>query len=162
MLSRTNAAKEAMDQAGREVDAKRSAIARELERRFQLLTEMLNEHDWECQKPKGQEVESYISTTFKAVFDNVPGQLSWRGLTDACRRWQEQAPDIQYNIHSAQTHVDMEAGEAVVYLEVTISGVGNVTLGGLSEAQWKRKCDGKWMWVHYMGIRGMGHNGGFV
>ncbi|KXT16471.1 hypothetical protein AC579_1749 [Pseudocercospora musae] len=162
MLHRTDPGARAMSQAASEVDAKRSAIARELERRFQLAIEVLNEHDWEWKTAKGQEVESYISTTFKAVFDNVPGQLSWQGLTDVFRQWQEQAPGIQYNIHSAQTHVDIVAGEAVVHFEITISGAGNVTLGGLSEAQWKRRCDGKWMWIHYMGIRGIGHNGGFV
>lgn len=153
-----------MDQAETVAGAntKRVAITRELERRFQLATEVFNKHDWHYETPEGQELKSYVSTTFKAAFDNVPGQLSWQGLTDALRQWQEQAPDIKYNIHSGQTHVDLEAGEAVLYLEITISGVGNVTLGGLSEAQWKRRSDGKWMWVHYMGIRGIGHNGGFV
>lgn len=137
-------------------------IAERLCNRFRLSVLTLNNRDYDHKTATGQEVQSYVSPDFRAHFDNIPKPMNWNESTEMWRAWQARDPDVYFEVMHCSCNVNLAKGEAIVIAEVKVTGSGDVTLGGLSEASWKRHQDGRWYTDFYIGIRGNPQNGGFV
>lgn len=120
-------------------------IAERLCNRFRLSVSVLNSRDYDHTTDAGKESQSYASPIWQARFDNIPRPLNWLESVEMWRGWQRIDPDVHFALVHCSCEVDMAKGEAVVFAETSVSGSGNVVLGGLSEVLWKRRADGSWL-----------------
>ncbi|USW49234.1 hypothetical protein Slin15195_G025530 [Septoria linicola] len=137
-------------------------ISRRICNRFHLQVAVLNNRDYDYESEAGCEVLSYIAPSFQARFDNIAAIMDWHELVQMWRVWQQEDHDVHFEVVHCSCDVDQAKGEAALYAEITVTGTLGVMLGGLSEAQWKRLPDGRWVNEFYMGMRGITQNGGFV
>ena len=137
-------------------------IAERLCNRYRLSVSVLNSRDYDHKTDAGKESKSYASPIWRARFDNIPKELNWTESIEMWRGWQRKDPDVTFTIVHCSCEVNMAKGEAVTFSEITVSGSGNVKLGGLSEVLWKRRKDGIWLSDAYIAFRGNPQNGGFV
>jgi hypothetical protein len=101
---------------------------------------------------------------------------SWRGQIDTYAHAKEvtfaeqsamwaqrraQYPDVFFEIASISTVIDERKGEALVFIDMEVSGLATFKLQAMSELTW-RKVKGKWMLAHTVALRGTrGNSGGF-
>jgi hypothetical protein len=101
---------------------------------------------------------------------------SWRGQIDTYAHAREvtfaeqsamwaqrraQYPDVHFEVVAISTEVDERRGEALVFMDMEVSGLATFNLQAMSELTWK-KVRGQWMLAHTLSLRGTrGNSGGF-
>lgn len=142
--------------------AREPSTEAELERISAIVPQIVNTRDFDFESPDAQELLSHIHPDFVAQIDTLPQQkksLSWKGQVAAWRQRAEDHPEVQFVLTSISSVVDEREGFARVYMDMEVSGIGDVTLHAMNELRWQR-VDGKWLWFFVVGFRGTTGNTG--
>lgn len=136
--------------------------AAELERLSIVIPSVINSRDFDFKSPAAQELLTHVSSDFLSQIDTLPQQgrtVSWAEQVAAWRSRAQEYPDVSFAVRSVSSTVDDTKGSAQVYVEMEVSGIGDVKLHAMNELRWKR-IDGKWMWCYVVGMRGTPGNSG--
>ena len=137
--------------------------AAELERLSAIVPEIVNARDFDFAGPEAQELLSHVAPDFASQIDTLPEQnrlLSWSGQLSAWRQRAQDNPNARFHVTAVSSVVDERLGFAQVFLEMDVSGIGDVKLHAMNELKWQR-VDGKWLWFYVIGMRGTPQNSGF-
>ena len=138
---------------------KEPSSAAELERLSVVIPHVINTRDFDLKSPEAQELLSHVSADFLSDLDTQEKGLSWTDQVDAWRRRVEEYPDVQFTVTSVSSTLDDTKGLAQVYVEMEVSGYGDVKLHAMNELRWK-KVAYEWMWYYVIGMRGTPGNSG--
>ena len=133
-----------------------------LERLSVVIPGVINTRDFNFKRPEAQELLSHVSSDFLSQIDTLSQQeeaLSWTDQMAAWRRRAEEHPDVHFAVASVSSTVDESKGYAQVYVEMEVSGIGDVKLHAMNELRWRR-VHGKWLWYYVIGLRGTPGNSG--
>lgn len=84
-------------------------------------------------------------------------------LDEQISRWRARVkdhPDVEFNVQFLSSHVDDESGQASVWCEMEVTGIGNVSLAAMNELKWRYE-DNMWLCYFVLGMRGSSVNSGF-
>ena len=141
---------------------KEPSIAAELERLSAVIPRVINTRDFDFKSPEAEELLSHVSSDFVAQIDTRPQQdkaLSWHEQVSAWRERAEEHPQVHFALTQISSVVDENRGFAQVYMDMEVSGIGDVKLNAMNELRW-RQVHGKWVWYHVIGMRGTPGNTG--
>jgi hypothetical protein len=141
---------------------KEPSTAAELERLSVVIPSVVNTRDFEFKSPEAQELLSHVSSDFVSQIETLPQQektLSWTDQVAAWRQRADEHPDVHFALTSVSSTVDESKGFAQVYVEMEVSGIGDVRLHAMNELRWRR-VHGKWLWYYVIGMRGTPGNSG--
>ena len=136
--------------------------AAQLERLSAIVPEIVNTRDFDFARPEAQELLSHVSPDFASQIDTLPDQaklLSWKAQVAAWRPRAQEHPDVRFEATAVSSVVDERLGFAQVFVEMEVSGIGDVKLHAMNELKWQR-VDGKWLWFYVIGMRGTLQNSG--
>lgn len=134
----------------------------ELERLSAIVPEIVNTRDFDFTGSEAQELLSHVAPDFTSQIDTLPDTdklLSWHGQVAAWRQRATDHPDVQFAVTSVSSTVDEKIGFAQVFVEMEVSGIGDVKLHAMNELKWQR-VDGQWLWYYVIGMRGTPGNSG--
>ncbi|KAI5359681.1 hypothetical protein Slin14017_G105830 [Septoria linicola] len=128
-------------------------IRRHLEAFFAFNTNLLNTRQYD----KCAIVDGYDQDFMAAMHNQKAEDLA--GWVDHHRRGAEQFPESQVKILGMNSKVDLKKGTASLFTDMEISGrpVG-VVIHSMTITEFKI-CDGKWLCMRAMGMRGNGSIG---
>lgn len=138
------------------------STAAELERLTAIVPGIVNTRDFDFASPEAQELLSHVSPEFASQIDTLPDRaklLSWKGQVAAWRQRAQEHPDVRFEATAVSSVVDERLGFAQVFVEMEVSGIGDVKLHAMNELKWQR-VDGKWLWFYVIGMRGTPQNSG--
>lgn len=134
---------------------KDSSTASELIRIARNSLLVLNARDFSHTSPSGREVLSRISSSYTAQLDNYPTPLTWLQLNDVWRQWAAEDQRLTFNMRECEADVDVDEGEATVYMDMDVVGLAGVEMKGFTVLRWRREAGGQWMVREFWAMRGM-------
>ena len=141
---------------------KEPSVPAELERLSAVIPLVVNRRDFDFESNEAKELHSHVSPEFAAQIDTLPQQgrtVSWADQVSAWRKRAEDNPDAHFALTSISSVVNEKKGVAQVYMDMEVSGIGDVKLHAMNELRWKR-VDGIWLWYYVVGMRGTPGNSG--
>jgi hypothetical protein len=85
--------------------------------------------------------------------------LSWLEQVSAWRERAQEHPHVHFDVIQMSSAVDDSGGSAQVYMDMEVSGIGDVKLHAMNELRWQH-VHGRWMWHYVIGMRGTPGNSG--
>ena len=139
---------------------KPSATAAELERLSSAIPAAINDRDFSFTSPLARDLLHHLSPDFRSDLDTQASHLNW---SEQVLAWQERAeefPDVRFETEEVTSNVDEESGMGSVFMQMTVTGIGDVQLQAVNELRFERHVDGRWMLYHTVGMRGSPGNSG--
>jgi len=136
--------------------------AAQLERLSSLIIHAHNERDFDFRSNEAQELVTHISPLWKGEIDtNGPPQrpISWAEQVAAWKKRAEECPDVHFAIQTLSSEVNERSGVAKVYMEMVVTGIGDLKLHAMNELRWRR-VEGLWLLHYTLGMRGSPGNTG--
>lgn len=136
----------------------------QIERLSTTWVNTLNNRDFSFTSPEAQDLIAHLAPDFRARIDTDPSNPFHLSLDEQIVKWRERAeqhPDVYFKIVLISSDVDEAKGVASVYLNMEVSGIGEVMLSAMNELRWRRE-DERWLCYYVIGMRGsMGNTGGY-
>ncbi|KAK3709511.1 hypothetical protein LTR37_010884 [Vermiconidia calcicola] len=141
---------------------KSTSTAAKLERLSAAVVNAHNARDFSFQSEEAQELVAHLTHDWEGQFDTHSDQThsyTWNEQVSAWKERAENYPRVHFQIVQTSSNVSEKYGWARVYMDMEVSGIGELTLHAMNELRWKR-VDGKW-WLYYvLGMRGTPMNAG--
>ena len=135
----------------------------ELERLSTIMPNILNTRDFDLETQEAQELQHYLAPDLKFLMDTQDQKgepWSWKRQLAAWKERAEELPNVQFALMDISSDVDESNGEAKVFMEMEVSGIGEVKLHAMNEVLWRRS-NGRWQCYYVLGMRGTPGNSGF-
>lgn len=138
---------------------KQSPVAVELERLSSAIPTFVNARDFEFKSLEAAELLSHVAPEFVAHMDPMPGGRSWSEQVSAWRERAQEHPEVHFAIEQVSSAVNEKKGAAQVYMDMEVSGIGDVKLHAVNELKWRRVQE-IWLLFSVTGMRGTPGNSG--
>ena len=137
-----------------------------LERLSAVVVHAINSRDFTFQSKEAKELILHIAPDFKAQLDTTgdPRTVDWDEQVSRWRQRAEEFPNVQFHILHVDISVDSTDSHASVYMDMEVTGIGDVKLQAMNEVKWKKVGGPASPWVLYfvIGMRGsQANSGGF-
>jgi hypothetical protein len=120
------------------------------------------DHDFSA-SPETRELRSRMMPSWRGQIDTYAHakEVTFAEQSAMWAQRRAEYPDVFFEIVSISTVIDERKGEALVFIDMEVSGLATFKLQAMSELTW-RKVKGKWMLAHTVALRGTrGNSGGF-
>lgn len=130
--------------------------ATELQRLSRAIIDAHNARDFNFESTDTRELLSRISPHWKGDVDTKgppTKSMTWDEQISAWKQRAEIHPQVHFEIKHLSSDVNERGGVAKVFMEMEVTGIGEVTLHAMNELRW-RKMEGRWMLNYTLGMRG--------
>ena len=114
---------------------------------------LINTKDFSLQSPEVRELASHISADWTATMDTQPDRTPWK---EQLVRWEARSnemPNVRFDVKNMEIDLNNKRGVATVWVEMEVTGMGDVVLGAMNEVMWRR-VDDRWECTFTRGMRG--------
>ncbi|USW58828.1 hypothetical protein Slin15195_G121470 [Septoria linicola] len=114
---------------------------------------LINTHDFALQREDVQELVACISLDWTASMDTQPQQVPWSEQLMLWKARSGELPNVRFEIKHVEVDLNNKKGSATVWVEMDVTGMGDVVFGAMNEVKWRRVKD-QWECFHTRGMRG--------
>lgn len=135
-----------------------------LERLSAIGVQALNDGDHDFSRSEAtRELRAHIAPDWRGQIDTYAHAREVT-LDEQTAMWDQRRaenPNVHFHIMGMTTDIDEAKGEALIFLDMEVTGLAEVTLQAMNELTWRR-IKGEWFLWHTLGLRGTrGNTGGF-